>query len=104
MFENLSFFPKRGPEWPVELDGSPEPPALLTHVSTYDMNGDIVVGMLRSFGIPVTTSHPNNGDFDMVLHGMSISGADIYVPASRLEEAKALLEDGGEDLPEEGGE
>lgn len=101
MFENLGFSKKRGPEWPTGTDGTPETPSLLTHISTYDMNGDIVLGLLESFGIPALTRYPGNGGFDRVLQGMSISGVDVYVPESVLEDAKALLEGDVSDQPEE---
>jgi len=102
MFENLGFSKKRDPVWPTLPDGTPETPALLTHISTYDMNGDIVLGLLESFGIPALTQYPGNGGFDRVLQGMSIAGVDVYVPESVLEDAKALLEGDAGDRSEDG--
>ena len=51
----------------------------------------MLIGRLRSYGVPAVTQYPSNGAFDKVLFGTSSDGTDIYVPASLLEDAKVLL-------------
>ena len=81
-----------GPPWPVTDDDKPVPPAYLTHLSATDMEGQIVISMLESAGVPVVTQYPNNGSFGRVILGFSGTGIDLYVPEPMLEDAKALVE------------
>ena len=92
-FNDWSFGkPAKGLPWPKREDGQPVPPAFLTHLSARDLEGQIVVNMLESVGIPVVTQYPNNGDFGRVIIGISGTGIDIYVPADLLEDARGMLE------------
>ena len=83
---------KDGPPWPKDEIGTPVRPVFLTHLTAVDMEGPIVIGLLESAGIPVVTQHPNNGDFGRIIIGFSGTGLDIYVPATLLEDARAMLE------------
>ena len=83
---------KEGPPWPDGDDGNPVPPAYLVHLSLVDMEGQIVVSMLESAGIPVVTQYPNDGEFGKIILGFSGTGLDIYVPATLLEDARGMLE------------
>ncbi len=53
-----------------------------------DSQADITVSFLKSCGIPAFL----NGSLGKVLGGFASQGVEIWVPASRLEEAQALLD------------
>jgi hypothetical protein len=82
-------------EWPIDSNGNPEPMELLTYGGNY-LNLDIAVlnGLLDSCGIPVYLSPLSDGILGKVLLGQSWDnrmGYNVFVPASRLEEAKEIL-------------
>lgn len=77
--------------WPRLEDGSLEPPVFLCH-SAGDQYGDVItVNMLEAFGIPCVSMNSNDGDFGEVILGMSVTGADLFVPESMYEDAELLL-------------
>ena len=78
--------------WPNGEDGNPVPPVFLAHLSAMDMEGQIVIGMLESAGIPVVTQYPNGGAFGKIILGFPGTGLDLYVPETLLEDAKGMLE------------
>ena len=55
--------------------------------SELDANADITVSMLQGYGIPAF----KDGTLGKVIFGFAGRGVDIYVPASRLEDARELL-------------
>lgn len=73
--------------WPYTAAGEPEQAAKLVLQSELDANADITISMLHSCGIPAF----KDGTLGKVIFGFAGRGVDIYVPASRLEEAQALL-------------
>ncbi len=77
--------------WPKDEKGEPEAPAFLTRCSCIDLQDQLLINRLQSYGVPAVKQYPSNGSFDKVLFGMSSDGTDIYVPASLLEDAKVLL-------------
>ena len=79
--------------WPKGADGQPEKAEKLTWQPELGGMADITLSMLEGFGIPAFKV----GSQGRVVLGFAGLGVEIYVPASRLEEAKALLE-----APEEG--
>lgn len=87
--------------WPKNADGEPEPPVLLRLESDFSGYRDIVCSMLDSFEIPYFTSRPGIGDLLFLRGGFSPEGIEIYVPASRLEEAALLLNTAGEPAEED---
>ncbi|MCL2568864.1 MAG: hypothetical protein FWE12_05440 [Oscillospiraceae bacterium] len=92
-FENWSFGkPTKGLPWPNDENGKPIEPAFLVHLSAVDLEGQIVISMLESEGIPVVTQYPNGGSFGRVIIGISGTGIDLYVPITRLEDAIGMLE------------
>ena len=91
---------KDGPPWPNGDDGKPVPPVFLTHLAAVGLEGQIVVSMLESAGIPVVTQYPNDGDFGRIIIGISGTGIDLYVPMTMLEDARGML-DGQFELEEE---
>ena len=73
--------------WPKDADGRPEQAARLTHQSELDGMADLTISLLDSCGIPAF----KEGSQGKVILGFAGLGVDIYVPASRLEEAQTLL-------------
>ena len=73
--------------WPLDGDGRPEEAARLTLCSELDGLADILLSLLGSCGIPAFKS----GSQGKVILGFAGLGVEIYVPASRLEEAQSLL-------------
>ena len=84
--------------WPKDEDGQPERAARLDIQWEMDSMADITVSMLESYGIPSF----KNGTLGKVLGGFASQGVEIWVPASRLEEAQALLAAPEEETPENG--
>ena len=78
--------------WPKDEAGAPEPAAKLDIQWELDSQADITVSFLKSCGIPAFL----NGSLGKVLGGFASQGVEIWVPASRLEEAQALLDEGDE--------
>ena len=74
--------------WPKDTSGAPEPAAKLDIQWELDSQADITVSFLESCGIPAFL----NGSLGKVLGGFASQGVEIWVPASRLEEAQALLD------------
>ncbi len=77
--------------WPKGADGEPEEAALLENAGDFAAFGGLTCSMLRSFGIPYLTRRSAQGQIGFLYGGFSPEGVKIYVPASRLEEAKELL-------------
>ena len=76
-----------GERWPKDAEGQMEQAERLALQSELDSMADITISMLESFGIPAFKV----GTQGKVLLGFAGLGVDIYVPASRLEEAQSLL-------------
>lgn len=74
--------------WPKDAGGKPEQAARLAIQWELDSMADITLSLLESFGIPAFKA----GTQGKVIFGFSGLGVELYVPASRLEEAQALLE------------
>ncbi len=79
--------------WPKNEDGTPEIAALLTFCVSTNMEDALLINKLEAYGIPALKRYPDNGTLGQVVLGMSGTGVNVYVPASMLEDAKALLED-----------
>ena len=73
--------------WHKDDTGAPETAAKLDIQWELDSQADITVSFLESCGIPAF----QNGSLGKVLGGFASQGVEIWVPASRLEEAQALL-------------
>ncbi len=91
------------PPWPQDKEGNPEEACLLTALSDAGGMAELTATQLRSYGIPVLHRYPGDGAAGRVILGFSGYGVELYVPASRLEEARELLRP-VEDLPEEDSE
>lgn len=77
--------------WPKDADGTPEAPAFLTTAAETDGEADMLCAMLRSYEIPTIRNYESEGALGRVVLGMSGSGVALYVPASLLEDARALI-------------
>ena len=73
--------------WPKDAEGQMEQAERLALQSERDSMADITISLLESFGIPAFKV----GTQGKVLLGFAGLGVEIYVPASRLEEAQMLL-------------
>ena len=87
------FWARSGPavpeNWPRDEAGNPEQAARLTIQWELGAMADITLSMLESYGIPAFKT----GTQGKVIFGFAGLGVDLWVPASRLEEAQALLEE-----------
>ena len=77
--------------WPKDVAGETVKPKFLTHLINNDMQDELTVNMLESFGIPCIMKYPGNGGFGKVMLGMSGDGTDIYVPETMYDDAIGLL-------------
>ena len=87
--------------WPLDDSGKPEQAAFLTDLPDSGGMADMTVAQLEAYGIPVLKDHRWGGALDRLCFGYARDGADLYVPPSRLEEARALLEAPSEEWPED---
>ena len=79
------------PAWPTLENGEKEQAVLLQQVFDSPAEADMRLSMLSAYGIPCFKYYDKEGGAGKVISGFSGYGADLYVPASRLEEARALL-------------
>ena len=80
-------------KWPRDSEGNYEKPMFLLHSDCNDFGDEIIINMLDACGIPCLKYYPGDGSFGKVMLGMSGNGSDLYVPASKIDEAKALCEE-----------
>ncbi len=78
--------------WPKTENGSYETPVFLVNRPNLSMEDEMVVGMLKAYGIPAFRKYPNDGSFGRLITGFSGGGTDIYVPESMREDALTLIE------------
>ena len=79
--------------WPRDASGQPEEPAFLANIrEDGGLSAQITVTQLEAYGIPVLQQYPWSGAAVRIYLGTARSGVDLYVPASRLTEARQLLE------------
>lgn len=77
--------------WPLDDNGEPVKPALLTTVMGNQVDYEMTLSMLRSFGIPSAKDFPQAGQIAKVLFGFAGTGMDVYVPENMLEDARELI-------------
>lgn len=77
--------------WPLDDNGEPVKPALLTTVTGNQVDYEMTLAQLRSFGIPSAKDFPQGGQLAKVLLGFAGTGMDVYVPENMLELARELL-------------
>ena len=85
--------------WPTDDDGEPVTPALLTTVTGTQLDYQLLLAQLRSYGIPVLGTFTATGNLAKLILGFAGTGMDVYVPETMVELARELLEPA--ELPEE---
>ena len=93
--------------WPKEEGGLPEQAAFLVDLPDSGGIADMTVAQLEAYGIPVLKKYDGESSLGHVVLGFSGYGVSLYVPASRLEEARGLIETAqplSDDTPESGEE
>ena len=74
-------------------------PALLTTVTGTQLDYQLLLAQLRSYGIPVLGTFTATGNLAKLILGFAGTGMDVYVPETMVELARELLEPA--ELPEE---
>ena len=87
------------PAWPVEDDGQKARGVELLYAKN-PVELDITQSLLHAYGIPTLAHVRNQAFFSTVVFGSPLLGAAVYVPETRLEEARALLEAQVEEIDE----
>lgn len=79
--------------WPKDAYGDPEEPAFLANLrEDGGLWAEMTASRPEACGIPVLRQYPWGGAAVRLYLGTAHSGVDLYVPASRLDEARQLLE------------
>lgn len=78
--------------WPLNGSGEPEDPVLLTQITDLGGRCALLLSRLRAYSIPSLIRYPGADAMVRIIFGFSGNGAQIFVPASRLEEACKLLD------------
>ncbi|WP_418725832.1 hypothetical protein [Dysosmobacter sp.] len=79
--------------WPKDAYGDPEEPAFLVNLrEDGGLWAEMTASRLEACGIPVLRQYPWGGAAVRLYLGTAHSGVDLYVPVSRLDEARQLLE------------
>lgn len=78
--------------WPKDETGADEQAVFLANIPDFNNEADFAINMLMAYGIPAFKSYNNEGSLGKLIIGTSAFGASVYVPASLVEDAKALLE------------
>ena len=79
------------PAWPKDAAGQDEKAVLLKQTFDSAADADMVISLLSAYGVPCFKYYDREGGAGKVINGFSGFGVSLYVPASRLEEAKELL-------------
>lgn len=78
--------------WPKTADGSLEKAVFLTETLEAGAQADMLIEMLRAYGIPAARRYDKDGTLGKVMLGFSGYGVALYVPESMLEDAQNLLQ------------
>ena len=90
--ENWSFTGRPDvPAWPKDESGRDERAALLGQTFAPPADADTVISLLSAYGVPCFKYYDREGGAGKVINGFSGFGVSLYVPASRLEEARDIL-------------
>lgn len=90
-----------GPAWPLDAQGQEEKAVLLQQTFDSAADADMIISLLAAYHIPCFKYYDLDGGAGKVINGFSGYGASLYVPASLLEEAQAILAADPIDEPEE---
>lgn len=79
------------PQWPVDEHGEKERAVLLKETFDSAADSDMIISLLAAYQIPCFKYYDKDGGAGKVINGFSGYGASLYVPASLLEDAQAIL-------------
>ncbi len=79
------------PSWPLDAQGQEEKAVLLQQSFDSAADSDMTISLLAAYNIPCFKYYDLDGGAGKVINGFSGYGASLYVPASLLEEAQAIL-------------
>ena len=79
------------PQWPLDSEGKRDKAVLLTRTFDSAADSDLIISLLAAYRIPCFKYYDLDGGAGKVINGFSGYGASLYVPASLLEEAQAIL-------------
>ena len=77
--------------WPCYDDGSPVKPVRLMTVTGNQLDYQMVISQLRSFGVPVVGTFTADGALSKVILGFAGTGMDVIVPETMADLARELL-------------
>ena len=80
------------PDWPIDAQGEKEKAVLLTSTFDSTADADMLISLLAAYRIPCFKYFDYEGGAGKVINGFSGYGASLYVPQSRLEEARDLMD------------
>ena len=78
-------------KWPKKEDGEMVAPAFLMHAGGNPLDTEMTLGLLEAYGVQAVCQYPNDGEFGKLIIGYAAGGVDIFVPETKLEEAKDIL-------------
>ncbi|MGI5971012.1 MAG: hypothetical protein ACOX7P_04730 [Oscillospiraceae bacterium] len=82
--------------WPLTENGEPEEPVFIGNIGGSALDFELILSMMRSYGVPTLLSYPQSGRFMKVVFGYTGGGMDIYVPKSMEQLGRTLLTAEGE--------
>jgi hypothetical protein len=88
---NWSVSRDKGPEWPLDGTGERIRPVFLERKCGSRFDLDMELGLLSAYGIPTVCTYPNDGEFSELVIGYPVSGAEIYVPETLLDDARNII-------------
>ena len=77
--------------WPTYDDGSPVKPVRLMTVTGNQLDYQMVITQLQSFGVPVVGTFTADGTLSKLIFGFAGSGMDVIVPETMADLARELL-------------
>ncbi len=77
--------------WPSNDDGTPVKPVRLMTVTGTQVDYQMAVTQLQSFGVPVVGTFTPDGALSKVILGFAGTGMDILVPETMAELARELM-------------
>ncbi len=77
--------------WPTDDDGSPVKPVRLMTVTGNQLDYQMVITQLKSFGVPVVGTFTADGTLAKLIFGFAGSGMDVIVPETMADLARELL-------------
>ncbi len=77
--------------WPTYDDGTPVKPVRLMTVTGNQLDYQMVITQLQSFGVPVVGTFTADGTLAKLIFGFAGSGMDVIVPETMADLARELL-------------